>query len=301
MKKLKLIGILGMVLFLAGASVAGAGTLYMDTWGDGGQAVRSLYTVTTAGAATKVGDIKYSTNGGVTFPWKPWITDIAYNGTTGVMYAIGARSGYPSNLYYLDFLHPTPDGVVKAYEIGTPGGGLRGLAVDAAGVIYAGSTTSGATYPSLYTLDSGTGAKTLMDEFGKSGGGLYDYLSNFGDLAFSSSGTLYGTFYWPNHSSNNYLATVVPSTGVGVVLGGSSNIYLDGLAFGDTGTLYAVDLRGHLLTLNAATGAVITTANITVGGVGFSSYGYGLTEVSPPVPLPPTVLLLGSGLLGLWG
>jgi hypothetical protein len=72
---------------------------------------------------------------------------------------------------------------------------------------------------------------------------------------------------------------------------GSSTIV--GMAF-DGIYLYASDLDDHLYILNPDTGAVLNTITTR-----YTLYALGSTE--GVVPLPPTVLLLGSGLLGLAG
>jgi hypothetical protein len=261
------------ILLLATVSLASANTLYINTLNG---STSNLYTVTTSGVATLVGQIKEGTTA-------LSITDIAYSPVDGRMYAISTN-----HLYYLDFLN-NDGGDVAATSIGVTTGAinLQGLGVKADGTIYAGSSGSPGH---LYTLSSSNGAATATsNNFGSS-------LGIYGDLAFSSGGTLYGMFSGGSHP--NQLGTVNTSTGVATLLNGPQVEQTDGLAFIGT-TLYADTYAGTLLTLNISNGSKLTEINIRSGGQDLKNEK-GLTYYTA-VPLPPTVLLLGSGLLGLAG
>lgn len=279
MKKFTLL--LAAILLLSGISLAEAGMLYICT---DGVADSRLYSLTTAGAATEVGVIQ---SGGSNLD----IRDIGYDVTSGAMYAITNNS-----LYSLDFQNPS-GGIVTATLKGDTGvDKLQGLVVAGNGTIYAGSRPSGAA-GHLYTLDATTGVATDKGSFGVGGGNSGDYLRDYGDLAFSTAGDLYGTFLWTNNTNNNYLGTVSTSLGTATILGGTGKTQADGLAFiGDT--LYSVSTI-KLYTFDPSNGAVLSDIAITVGGAGVTDIT-GLTYVNP-VPLPASALLLGSGLVGLIG
>jgi hypothetical protein len=280
MKSIKLTVILAFVLYLAGTTVAGATQiLYVDTY-NSVTGVSSLYTLTTAGVATKQGDIKLGGTGNLA------ITDIAFNLTTGTMYAISA-----TNLYTLDFMHANGT-TVTATAVGTGTGDLRlqGLVVGSDGTIYADNTyvTIGPDKPGhLFTINaSGVGA--IVGSNGKTTGN--NYIGDFGDLAFVGS-TLYGTFA-VNGFTNTFLGTANTGTGAVSSLHDMGVANVDGLAYYlPTSTLYAITRDGTLYTANTSSGA-LTNAHTT----GLSNV-YGMTSV----PLPPTMLLLGSGLVGVIG
>jgi hypothetical protein len=259
------------ILLLATVSLASANTLYINTLNG---STSNLYTVTTSGAATLVGQIKEGTT-----PLS--ITDIAYSPINGRMYAIST-----THLYYLDFLN-IDKGIVAATSVGVTTGAtnLQGLGVKADGTIYAGSSGSPGH---LYILSSSTGAATpTSNSFGSS-------LGIYGDLSFSSGGTLYGMF--SGGSNPNRLGTVNTSSGVANLLTGPQIEQTDGLAFIGT-TLYADTRDGKLLTLNTTTGAKLTEQEIRSGGQKLINE-VGLTYYTA-VPLPPSALLMGTGLLGL--
>jgi hypothetical protein len=242
----KIIGILSAVLILAGASVGQASTMYICNSDDSG--VSHLYTLTPAGQATKAGSILKDGTSNLD------IRDIAYDPKTGVMYAITI-----SSLYTLNFLHPTGD-VVTATLVGSGTGvsSLQGLTVALDGTIYAGSKPSGQV-GSLYNLDSG-GVAHSVGSFGSGGGETGDYLRDYGDLAFSNNGILYGMFVWNNQSANNYLATVSTGNGAATPVGGTSKNNVDGLTFMN-GTLYSCS-PNKLYTLNSSTGQVLSDTTI---------------------------------------
>ena len=280
MRILRLTAILALSMVLACASTAAAGTIYFSSDVAG---VTTLYTLATDGAATPVGVIKSGASDLA-------ITDIAYDFKTSTMYAITT-----DQLYSLDYSHPVSS-VVTANLLGATTGAtlLQGLAVSSDGTIYAGSNPASKA-GNLYTLSSSTGAATLVGSFG-TGGTATNYLRCYGDLAFSPTGDLYGMFRWTNVTTgNNYLGSVASGGAVTPIGSGTTDTGADGLIFvGDT--LYMVRHAGFLDTLNLSTGDVSTNSRIKVAGVNIPAGDeYGLTYV----PLPPTLLLLGSGLLGL--
>jgi hypothetical protein len=285
MKNLKLTAILALVLFLAGATVAGATSmLYVDTY-NSSTGVSSLYTVSTIGVATYVGDIKL---GGTT---NLGITDIAYNPTTQTMYAVSSQG-----LYTLDHLHPSGT-IITANAITLSGGNagsatrLQGLEVSSGGIIYTDNTfkTAGSNRPGhLFSITS-SGVVSDLNSNGTSG--TTGYIGNYGDLVFVGS-TLYGTFA-VNGSTDVYLGTV----NTGNVNPNVSNLMdtginnLDGLAYLNS-TLYGISRTGTLYTISTSDGSLSNSHDTGLSGV------YGMT-FALGVPLPPSVFLLGTGLLGI--
>jgi len=276
----KITSLFAAVLVLASVSISNASMYICNS---DAQEVSHLYTLTTAGVATEVGKVKLGGDTNLD------IRDIAYNATTGTMYAITN-----SSLYTLDFRGYT-GGVVGATLVGPSGASnLQGLAVAPNGTIYAGNKPSG-TAGNLYTLNATNGAAISMGSFGVGDGEVGDYLRDYGDLAFSPAGTLYGIFVWKNHATNNYLGTVSTSNGAAAPLGGTAKSNADGLAFiGDT--LYCVSAN-KLYTLDSSTGQVLSDTAIFANGVEVK-YITGLTYVNQ-VPLPGSAWLLLSGLAGL--
>lgn len=279
--RIKLAVFLATMLLLSCAPMAGAGMMYMNTLTGG---VSTLYTLTTGAVAAEVGVIQF--NGG-----NLSIRDIAFDSITGKMFAITAN-----HLYYLDFQHPVA-GVVTAHDVGATTGaaGLQGLAVGGDGTIYAGRAKTASASGNLYTLNGSSGAATLKGSFGVGGGAAGDYLGDYGDLAQGPDGGLYGLFAWQNHAGNNYLGAVNLSSGaVTPKTSGTGRTGADGLVFIGN-TIYAVRHAGGLMTLDFATGAKLTDILIKDSQGNTINNGYGLAFV----PLPPSVMLLGSGLLGL--
>ena len=93
------------------------------------------------------------------------------------------------------------------------------------------------------------------------------------------------------------------TSGVWDINGGGTNIYnlsgnlgVSNITYAGTGTqtvaLYSVTGTGGLTS---------KLVDLTNGNVSFSAAGFQFSTNAPPVPLPPAVWLLGSGLLGLAG
>jgi hypothetical protein len=136
-------------------------------------------------------------------------------------------------------------------------------------------------------------------DFGEAG----TYIGLVGDLAYYNS-KLYATMRWSGTDHvGTYLATIDLDTGlatkVGKILAESFSPTIDGIVF-QNGVLYGVAQGNatnpgtlYYLTIPDIPGDVIATQI----GTNTGAYGaWGLTNV---VPLPPSALLLGSGLLSL--
>lgn len=133
--------------------------------------------------------------------------------------------------------------------------------------------STGADGTALYTIDSNTGAGTLIGDFSFTG----TYA-----LALSPSGTLYGV-------SGGYgagtLDIVNPLTGASTHVGASTGISdLMALKFGPDGVLYAASWSTNMLyTMNPATGVATPVGSLGFSGImdiAFDSSGqlYGLAQ-----------------------
>jgi hypothetical protein len=106
------------------------------------------------------------------------------------------------------------------------------------GMSFHNGTLYGITTPGgLYTLDRTTGTANLVAETGVSFFG--------GAIEFDSSGNLFGL------TGSEELVTIDPLTGATSVVGPLGGFPKSGLAFDDTGTLYAV--RSELYTVDTTT------------------------------------------------
>lgn len=141
----------------------------------------------------------------------------------------------------------------------------------------------------LYTIDKKTGVATLVGNTG-------DF---FGSIAFAPNGTLYmsaADLDPMGNIVNQSLKTLNPSN-ANILSTFPTNDFFgalgirptDGMIFGGTGS-------GHtIFTINPTTGA-----ETLVGDTGLNFVGD--IDFTPiPIPLPSTMLLFGSGLLGLTG
>jgi hypothetical protein len=235
-------------------------TLYAETYGPS-----NLYEVNpTTGAATLVGPIKSGIN-----PVTD-VTDLAFLGTT--LYGVSFSQG-------LLTIDPASGAAIIVGSI--PGGGtINGLTADPTGTLLYASSYSG----DLYTINPTTLATTTIGSFGLNGA------YSAGDLAFGPDGTLYAALVVPGYT-NVQLAKVDTSTGAATIYMDLGNAFTYGLAFLG-GNLYAATGDTHqvfMVNLVSKTTTLINSDN--------SVYHAGLT--SSPVPLPGSLLLLGSGLVGL--
>jgi hypothetical protein len=246
-----------------------------------------------------------------------------------ILYGANGSGGALSTLFIID---PTTGSVSST--VGAIGFAVTGLAFDPiTGILY-GSTARAAGAPALITIDTATGAGTLVGLVGVASEAL-------ADIAFSPGGTLYGWL----EPGNDDLATVNTATGQATVVGnagistafaglaidstgtvffgglsdGSTGLlpidpvtgapgvlipYLPtlnvglGMAFDDAGVLFAI----HQLATGAAGGRNLVTINPTTGAVttigatvpGLDALAFSVTPTVPE-PATMTLLLLGAG------
>jgi hypothetical protein len=278
----------GFLLFIP--ALAFANTIYMETR-SGSPVVSSLYTVdNSSGVASKVGDIKTSTGGDLT------INDLAYNPGNQTMYAITVN-----RLWNLDYT--SGNGIITATAVGGSGvTSRRGLEVIGS-TIYTGTAKTTSASGGLYTLDTVTGAATEVGsgfgDFGAAG----TYVGLEGDLAYYN-GKLYATMTWSGTGHGGiYLATIDLDTGlameVGKILAGNASPTFDGIVF-ENGVLYGVT-QGNATNPGTLYYLTIpdTPGNVAATKIGTNTGAYAAWGLTAVVPLPPSALLLGSGLLSL--
>jgi hypothetical protein len=266
-----------LALILCGS--ASALTLYVATGSNG--VAGQLFTVNSAtAAATLVGPILEGVN-------PVAITGLAFNPTTGVLYAVSAGNGAtdPRSLFTID------PATGAATLIGASGGlQASDLSFNAAGVLFAWRQNLNL----LATVNLATGVPTSLGASGiagTTGGGL---ALNGAGTAFLSATTASGT-----------LDTVNTATGTGTtgpaITGAVFPQSMNAMAFSGA-TLFAVNSNTagvastHLVTINTATGAV-TDIGALPNDTDAIAFGPALASGAFSVPALSTWALILTALL----
>jgi hypothetical protein len=176
-----------------------------------------------------------------------------------------------------------------------------GLALSDNGGLWMSTDEPGPPF-NLYRLNPSSGAATLLGPQGQEVTGLA-----FGECVLYGVGGDY----------NDNLVTINRSTGAATSVGalGAVSLVLGGIDFDGQGALWGIDnpsdaqvFASQVFTINTSTGAVTVLATVTNSGgralAGFENVAIWPAEEPPGEPLVPearTVVVLGSGLLGLAG
>jgi hypothetical protein len=156
---------------------------------------------------------------------------------------------------------------------------------------YGVSFTSSGSYVSVVQLGAGHATSGVNGIAGSTADGKVSY---------DTSNPIIATFFTPNNPTIKAVTNFISVRGD---LWGSGQ---------NPVTLYAYDISGNLISSNSVFDTGGETLTITANGIhsvkfiGTSdSYGVALDDMSfnnvTPTPIPPAFLLLGSGLIGLFG
>jgi hypothetical protein len=249
---------------------AQADTIY-QTGGDG----TGLYiTDSTTGSSTLVGLFGYSA-----------VYGNAFN-PSGQLYAM-VDSYYPSTLATVNL------NTGAATPVGAPTGisNLMGIAFTPGGTLYAASWDTN----SLYTLDTGTGAATLVGSLGMPGQVM--------DLSWDyQNGTMYAIASEGPNGSLLYAVNLITGAGT-LVTNIPGDDCLMGLINDSAGNFLATDWcsgNSPLYKIDPATGNLTTLGLTGIGApMGGDIFGSGGGGGGGTTPEPATIVTLGTGLVGL--
>ena len=126
------------------------------------------------------------------------------------------------------------------------------------GVCYATTGFGSGSGSDLITIDTTTGAGTLIGPTGRTA---------ISGLAFNSSGELFGYDTFAGE-----IVGISPSTGAAISSVATSLISVDALAFNDSDVLFGVDAFNDLYTINVSTGAATLIGNtgVVIAGMAFN-------------------------------
>lgn len=206
----------------------------------------------------------------------------------------GQLWGYDQTNYALFQLDTSDASTIQAISTGLPIRGEGALAIDGSGNGYLGIGGTDSYEIQSFDLTAEDGALTWVAS-------IYDVLGLDG-MDFDSSNTLYAisqSYAGQTPTTPYSLFTIDTATAIPTMIGstGISDTGMEpiaGLTFDSAGTLWGM-LDDDLYTIDINTG--VATFYMETGLVDVS----GLSAITSPVPLPQTVWLFGSGLLGLIG
>jgi hypothetical protein len=273
----------------------------------------SLYTwdTSTPGTQTLVGPTGLPS--GSTHPntWQDYVVGSEFDPKDGTLYVTTWLLNPANNKYRLGTINTSTGAYTQVTEITGIDGAGGGLAVDPLNSsIYYYSfnhAPSSPYYSNLYTLNKGTGVASFI---GSTAAG-----NSWADIAFDSSGQL-----WAIDVGTDSLYKVDKATGAITLVGGIGfNLQAaQGLDFDfSTGILYGmlqgatstgVGINTSFMSINTTSGLAnlltrveIPVHNSILDGEAMDLAIWRPAPDSTTVPEPATMLLLGSGLLGLVG
>lgn len=234
------------------AAAAFGGPIYVN--GSDGQ----LGTITPGGTFSNIGYSAYPTGAPIAFG------DIAVS-SSGAIYG----EDYLGNqdLYFVNSAN------AQATLIGHTGDGIWGMTFSSKGVLYGANSTG------LYTINTATGADTLIGVNG---------VPLAGDIEFDSAGNLYetgadGALYGINAATGAATRITGPNAAI------PTDIY--GLAF-YKGTLYGFSGDNHVYSLDTTLGTATLIAPYS--GDPFTGSTFGASTAAVPEPMTLSILGLSS-------